>query len=256
MKKTKPRVHRISQYLLDPTHPITFNVIGAGGNGSQVLSQLARMDAALKALQHPGLYVRVFDADSVSEANLARQLFSRNDLGQNKASVLVTRINRFFNTSWKAFPMNYSKDLHKEVLGANFTISCVDSVKARKQVWAALKGLKRNGDPYLHPYYWMDLGNAQHTGQFVLGTLLNQKGRVNTLPNVFEKFPEFSKQRSKQTGPSCSLAEALNKQDLFINSTLVQLAMQTIWKLFRETEITYHGAFINLQTLQIATISI
>ena len=38
------RVHYIDNYLLNPQHPVTVNLIGAGGTGSQVLTCLARLD--------------------------------------------------------------------------------------------------------------------------------------------------------------------------------------------------------------------
>jgi ABC-type proline/glycine betaine transport system permease subunit len=40
------RVHYIDNYLLNPQHPVTVNLIGAGGTGSQVLTCLARLDIA------------------------------------------------------------------------------------------------------------------------------------------------------------------------------------------------------------------
>ena len=44
------RVHYIDNYLINPQHPVTVNVIGAGGTGSQVLTCLARFDTALRGL--------------------------------------------------------------------------------------------------------------------------------------------------------------------------------------------------------------
>lgn len=32
------RVHYIDNYLINPQHPVTVNLIGAGGTGSQVLT--------------------------------------------------------------------------------------------------------------------------------------------------------------------------------------------------------------------------
>ena len=62
------------------------------------------MSMALQALGHPGLHVTVFDPDTVSQANIGRQLFSETELGLNKAVSLVTRINRFFGYAWTAEP--------------------------------------------------------------------------------------------------------------------------------------------------------
>lgn len=48
------RVHYTDSYLLNPQHPVTVNLIGGGGTGSQVLTNLARLDVTLRALGHPG----------------------------------------------------------------------------------------------------------------------------------------------------------------------------------------------------------
>ena len=69
------KIHYTDRYLLNPYHPVTVFVIGAGGTGSQVATGLARMSVALQALGHPGLHVTVFDPDTVTEANIGRQLF-------------------------------------------------------------------------------------------------------------------------------------------------------------------------------------
>ncbi len=36
------KVHYADSYLLNPQHPVTVNLIGGGGTGSQVLTNLAR----------------------------------------------------------------------------------------------------------------------------------------------------------------------------------------------------------------------
>ena len=112
-----------------PRHPVTVNVIGAGGTGSQVITSLARMDLALRRLGHPGLFVRVYDPDRVSESNIGRQLFSEADLGLNKAQCLITRINRFFGNDWTAIPQYYPQK--KDNLFANLFITCTDSKNSR-----------------------------------------------------------------------------------------------------------------------------
>ena len=68
------RIHFTDSYLLSPQHPVSVFVIGAGGTGSQVVTNLACMDMALRSLGHAGLHVTVFDPDTVTEANIGRQL--------------------------------------------------------------------------------------------------------------------------------------------------------------------------------------
>ena len=64
------RIHYTDGYLLNPQHPITISLIGAGGTGSQVLTCLARLDVTLRNLGHPGLFITLYDPDDVSEANI------------------------------------------------------------------------------------------------------------------------------------------------------------------------------------------
>lgn len=252
------KVHFTDNYLLNPQHCITVHLIGAGGTGSQVLEALARMDAALTRLGHPGLHITVFDADEVSESNIGRQLFSPTDVGLNKAICLVTRINRFFGLDWEAVPEMYSDDARS----ANITISCVDNVKSRLFIHTHLKQITHVADVYEKPLYWLDFGNTQKTGQVILGTVTEIKqprkaefetqGKLPTLCDMFD----LTQVNEQDSGPSCSVAEALRKQDLFINSTLAQLGCALLWKLFREVKIEYHGVFLNLTTLNTNPIAV
>ena len=120
--------HYVHPSIVSSRRPIDIALIGAGGTGSQVLSGLARMNQALKALGSPGVRVRVFDGDSVSLSNVGRQLFSPSDIGKNKAVVLVTRFNMFFGTSWEAYTYDVSKGLR---LPGGIIISAVDNVEAK-----------------------------------------------------------------------------------------------------------------------------
>jgi PRTRC genetic system ThiF family protein len=83
--------------------PIRVLVVGAGGTGSAILMGLPYLDQAMRVWGHPyGLQVSIMDADIVSETNCVRQPFSASDIGQNKATVLINRINMFWGTKWSA----------------------------------------------------------------------------------------------------------------------------------------------------------
>jgi len=47
-------------------------------------------------------------------------------------------------------------------------------------------------------------------------------------------------------GPSCSAAEALDRQEPFVNQTLAQHALALLTQLFRYGRIEHHGAFVNV----------
>lgn len=247
-------IHYTAEYLLNPQHRITIDLVGCGGTGSQVLNNLGRIHHALQGLGHPGLFVTAWDFDEVSPANLGRQLFSKSDLGINKATALIGRVNRFFGIDWHSRSEEYTGNK------SNILITCVDTAKARITISGKLKEVETSAnEPYEKPYYWLDLGNLQFTGQVVLGTLgthTKNKGSKNVLPDVIKKFPGIKKIKEDNQGPSCSLAEALEKQDLFINSILAQFGCNLLWKLIREGSIKYHGCFVNLETLSVNPIKI
>lgn len=239
------KIHYTDQYLLNPYHPVTVFVIGAGGTGSQVVTGLARMDMALQALGHPGLHVTVFDPDTVTEANIGRQLFSEAETGLNKAVALVTRINQFFGYAWEAegssFPSRRKHDGDRPEL-ANIIITCTDNIRSRLDLWRLLKRHRKNTHTTKKtPIYWMDFGNAQTTGQVLIGNIRNKihqpaSNEYHTIPrmNVITEETSYSTIEEKDSGPSCSLAEALQKQDLFINSMLAQTGCDILWRMFRK----------------------
>ena len=90
--------------------PIRVLVVGAGGTGSAILLGLPYLDQAMRVWGHPyGLQVCMMDGDTVSETNCVRQPFSASDIGQNKATVLINRINLFWGTKWSAEPSFFNE---------------------------------------------------------------------------------------------------------------------------------------------------
>ena len=93
------------------------------------------------------------------------------------------------------------------------------------------------------------LGNNADSGQFVLGQPLNRANRRKAarLRTVSELFGEIvDSALDDNTQPSCSAAEALQRQHPFINQTLAQHALALLSRLFRGEPLSYHGGFVNL----------
>ena len=262
IQEVKTKVHFTENSLINPTNPVTVNLIGAGGTGSQVLTALARMNHALSELNHAGLSVRLWDDDVISEANLGRQLFAESELGLHKSVALINRTNRFFGTNWKAETQRFEKyDLVQlqSNMKSEIYISCVDSVKSRFDIAEILNELKIDKSYYRNQCkYWIDFGNSQFTGQVLLSTIGNIKQpnsekyeTVENLPFITEEFGELLKiSEEEDNTPSCSLAEALEKQDLFINSTLAQMGSSLLWNIFRNGLTVNRGFFLNLKNFQ------
>ena len=258
-QEVKAKVHFTENALINPTNPVTVNLIGAGGTGSQVLTALARMNHALTELNHAGLSVRLWDDDVITEANLGRQLFAESELELYKSVALINRVNRFFGTNWKAETQKFEKNglgKLKSNMKSEIYISCVDSVKSRFDIAEILNELKIDKGYYRNQCkYWIDFGNSQFTGQVLLSTIGNIKQpnsekyeTVENLPFITEEFGELLKiSEAEDNTPSCSLAEALEKQDLFINSSLAQMGSSLLWSLFSNGLTENRGFFLNLK---------
>lgn len=258
MNTGKEKVHFTDNYLIAPANPIEINLIGAGGTGSKVLTALMEMNHSLIELGHAGLSVRLWDDDRVTESNLGRQRFAACETGLYKSVALINRANRWSGTNWKVETIKFGRDslgCLPEYAEASIYISCVDSVTARFEMAKIMRGLNSGRAYRNEPKYWLDFGNSQHTGQVILSTIGNIRQpesdkyeTVANLPFVTDEFGELLKQSEvADDTPSCSLAEALEKQDLYINSALAQMGCSLLWGLFRNGLTRYKGFFLNLK---------
>jgi PRTRC genetic system ThiF family protein len=241
--------HHIHPELLQ--RQVRVLVVGCGGTGSAVVAGLPYLHQSLVARGHPGgLYVTVVDGDTISPTNCIRQPFSRSEIGQNKAVILVNRLNLFWGLKWGAVPVHLkpgtyiSRGYTGDDLRAHIVIGCVDTRAARATIRDAVSGWSTSS-------YWCDQGNIADGGQFILGEPLNERNRRARLRlrTAAELFPEIVDPNLDDDGqPSCSAAAALERQEPFINATLAQHALALLARLFRYGEISYHGGFINLAT--------
>ncbi|EGQ62719.1 UBA/THIF-type NAD/FAD binding protein, partial [Acidithiobacillus sp. GGI-221] len=165
-----------------------------------MLTGLARMAVALHSLQLEDLHVTVYDPDTVSAANVGRQLFSSSDVGLPKATVLVNRINAYFGFSWNAVQTVFPRDI-KSSVATDILVSCVDTRTARKEIYNSVQK---------KACYWLDLGNSNHSGQAVLGNSdyaarrSSERRKYTLLPTVADLFPEIlDDQLPEDDAPSC-----------------------------------------------------
>ncbi len=219
-------------------------VVGCGGNGSAVAAGLPYLHQALLVYGHPeGLHVTLLDPDVISPTNCVRQPFSRSEIGLYKSIVLVNRLNLFWGLDWEGVPERL--DPKRRLDGVDIVIGCVDTRMARRAI-------AKCSDDWSEVDYWLDLGNNADSGQFVLGEPLNRRNRRHRLRlrTVSELFPEVVEGELDKDGqPSCSAAEALDRQEPFVNPALANHALALLARLFRYGTISYHGAFVSLSSL-------
>jgi len=262
MKTEKSKMHFTDSYLINPTNPVSVNLIGAGGTGSKVMTALMDMSQTMNALGHSGLQVRLWDDDVVTQANLGRQRFAVSELGLYKSVAIINRINRWSGLNWKAETTKFQSS--SEHAKASIYISCVDNVATRFEIAQLLTNLENTGYSRNRPLYWMDFGNSRYTGQVILSTIgtiqqpkSGQFDTVGNLPFITQEFESLLRESEQMDDtPSCSLAEALEKQDLYINSTLADMGCSLLWKLFRNGMIDCRGFFLNLETFHAQALKI
>ena len=202
-----------------------------------------------------GLEVTLMDGDLVSETNCVRQPFAISDMGQNKATVLINRINLFWGTRWTAIPNQFhgrSFARHQD-RGPDLVLGCVDTRAGRRAIAESLSGTLNNVS------YWLDLGNNAASGQYVLGQPLNARNRrkAERLRTVCELYPEvIDADAGEDPLPTCSAVEALDRQEPFINQTLAASALAMLARLFRYGRLSHHGAFFNAKTGQMSAIPV
>ena len=169
-------------------------------------------------------------------------MFFASDIGLNKAEVLVNRINMAMGVNWKAIPERFEGSSTQFI---DMIIGCVDNRASRKTI-AEL-------DSY-QSLYWLDMGNGQNGGQIILG----QVGRRKQLPHVGDLFPETIDPALDliDDTPTCSLAEALEKQSLFVNRAMALYGLNLLSELFRYGKIDYHGVFVNLKTARTSPLKV
>ena len=179
---------------------------------------------------------------------LTQKKKDRTEIGLPKAIVLAHRINLFWGLNWQG--MQATIQQLKKGSDVDFVIGCVDTRKARRAIdkWVSNSRV----------LYWLDLGNGASSGQFVLGQPKNSPtGRRSIAFRRWPSLPRNPQPDAKEDDqPSCSAAEALTRQEPFINQNLAYQALGMLTQLLRHGSVSYQGGFCNLATGQLAPLPI
>lgn len=243
-------MHIVSPELL--RRSVRLLLVGCGGSGSAVASGLPYLHQAMLVAGHPGgLHVTLMDGDVISATNCVRQPFCSAEIGLAKAIVMVSRLNLFWGLNWTAV----TEHLDSQTDASNFdiVIGCVDTRAGRQLIASKVQGWRSR------VAYWLDLGNAADSGQFVLGQPLNGRNRrsAERLRTAADLFPEIVEASLDDDGaPSCSALEALERQEPFVNQVLAYHALALLTRLFRYGRIEHHGAFVSVRENRVHPIKI
>jgi PRTRC genetic system ThiF family protein len=237
---------KIPNYFQNPRHSISILLVGAGGTGSEILTKLGRLAYTLNEVHQKDLMVCLCDPDKVDTPNLGRQLFTPGDIGEYKSDILIQRMNRFFGTNWRSFPFSVSE---VDFRGFNIIISCTDNVESRKEIRKKLNYERIASEN--RTYFWLDTGNDFNSGNIILSSKIREI--KSYLPNAFEIFGDI---KNNIAVPSCSLAEAIKKQHILVNSFVADLASSMLWDILTQKKIDYQGFFFSLETMKIVKVPV
>ena len=222
-------------------------LVGCGGTGSFLAGHIARLltGSAIGETIEDVLFV---DGDSVESKNVGRQLFSKRDIGKNKAEVLANRYNQAFGLDVYWCPDFLTEDNFSEIIpGSNrshpvLILGCLDTAAARKTILDKVAGKRGNH------VWWLDAGNGQYTGQIVLGsTGSNEKISSGVGAYLVEYLPYPPLVFTDLVNPaqdierSLSCAEMLQSEEQSLNvNALVAGLMAEMLRLFLTGDLSYN----------------
>lgn len=233
-----------NNYILNPNHKIEVLLIGCGGTGSFLLSELSGLSSSLKEMDHLGFNITVMDHDIVESQNVGRQKFSYADIGGSKARVLGSRINRFYgNNDIEAFAKEFKANMLDE-LRPNIIITAVDNVQIRKDIHEYLKKKAKQYNKHKSTFYWIDCGNSKDYGQIVCASYCEDK---TNLPSIIDLHPDIE---DKPEEPSCSMRASLMKQSYMVNKFTGSYVMELLSGMFIDYKIKFNALYFNLNNFK------
>lgn len=238
-------------------------LVGAGGTGSWILRNLARLCLSPQLATERIASVTVIDDDVVEPRNVGRQDFHAQEVGLPKAEALTRRYNRYWGTAFRCVPQRLkASDIGKGKLippgslnEPTLIIGAVDSGASRQAIHNAV--LKASNRGARRAIYWLDSGNSEHSGQIVWGNshssddigALESAIACEYLPYPTLLFPELLEDEPEPE-PGC-VEMAPNPQSLLINSFMGTLAVQMLAQML-EGELNTHYISVDLHGFQMS----
>lgn len=118
------QVRALGKYNQKKLQELTVTVVGAGGTGSPLAVQLARM--GIKKIQ-------LMDKDTLDKTNIPRVYGSKeNDIGKPKVDVLKKYIESFSKTKVETFQTDITKDdMVSTLIDSDVIFACTDNLSSR-----------------------------------------------------------------------------------------------------------------------------
>lgn len=256
---------------------VEFWLVGAGGTGSFMAMNLARLAFELKTLGKR-VNLNIVDPDMVEKGNIPRSNFCFAEIGAKKAQTLAKRIAQawgievgFVNEGFRpALLDSKSDDWNTKHLDSNklkFLVGCVDNYLARRQLHETLILHNEKSYQRIPRLWWIDGGNGQDSGQVLFGNRLDKKEICQSAkkspilsllpapslqhPELLE--PETLKQKVQTNqhsndGITCAERIRLGEQSLNINQRVAVEMSEILAEFLLTQKLKRFAAYFDLES--------
>lgn len=227
---------------LNEIKSISIAVFGVGGTGSFLVEELVKIIAYNHLTDKYEFLFRIYDDDKVSEGSVIRGNFTMSELNEYKGKALGQRLGRLYGVKINWFPSD------EAYIGANFNFICVDSVRARNNIYDRL--IERSISSVREEYramYAMDFGNHATGGQVILGTTHNIVGMGDEGAQLLETFVDIYRglKDDNDTEPSCSVIQSVARQGIFTNNIIALYGANMFYELITKDFINYSAVYFD-----------
>jgi PRTRC genetic system ThiF family protein len=257
---------------------VQFWLVGAGGTGSFMAMNLARLAFELKQRGKTPTIV-IVDPDQVETGNIPRSNFCFAEIGQNKAETLAGRVSRAWAIEVGFVKEGFTPALLQSVRDdwsvqssssqkLTILIGCVDNHLARLQMHEAIKSYNElRYDSQGARLWWIDGGNGRDTGQVLIGNRLDDKTIcestrkspiLSLLPAPGLQHPELLQRESaksierqnQRTGDRITCAERirLGEQSLNVNQRVAVEMSEILSELLLTQTLKRFAVYFDLES--------
>lgn len=243
---------------LDPVERTVITLVGAGGTGSALAIDLARLLYHCRQ-KDMDIHMQIVDMDSVEEKNVGRQQFSPFDIGQNKAVSMAERLNLWLGLDIVALPESFTANtpLHMDspyTKTRRIVVGAVDNHVARRAINDYITSQRHN----YADYWWVDAGNGEFSGQVLVGNINNGSVELNPLFGLIGGIPAPSLQMPSLLHPDpeevvqvddmdCALMALHDEQSLNVNRMMAVFAAQAVYDIVVRQEVSTMATFLSLE---------
>ncbi|MFZ1397966.1 MAG: ThiF family adenylyltransferase [Candidatus Promineifilaceae bacterium] len=230
-------------------------LVGAGGTGSALADSLARI------LYHAwqkgkAVSLTIIDPDIVQEKNIGRQRFCQAEVNYAKATSLALRLNAAFGLDVRAITDPFKLDMvvsgYKTPKTKKLLIGCVDNYHARQELARTVEEGRGN-------IWWLDVGNAHHSGNVYMGNAV-RPGQITVdaalrlcsgLPSPAIQDPALLAPDPPMREPSdelsCADLTLREEQSLMINTMMAAIAANYSYQWVIRGEMTSLATAVTLE---------